>query len=467
MHGSLVPCGVHANKCRTAECPQCAKFFRKDYKNSMNLFYPFFDTVCVIVVLCLSFKRLSLLSPLTTYLFFHVYSFTWRAWEIYLGAPTMYSVGYGSAFEPITREEMQRGSIYASLGLIAFAIGSYFSRVHVAKIELSGQMAPWKPMLRYHTLAVLQLSIAIGTVLFLGIRGGANLDFGAFSTYAGVSTLWPITGLIGLYFLSGRFWPIALPAIAYLSIVAVQGFHRFMLILPTICLLGVYTFHMRRKWPQFYHVVLMALLLLIFPSLKGIGRLVADGDYRSALGETKAALVGDARKSLDESAGGFLDQYAGFLTLCDNYNVWEYGKTYTFFITLPIPRAIWANKPGLADHIKERSTPTRPYGVEGKIITYLGESYVNFGVPGMLCIPILLAYVMGYFYERYLRLPADSLAALTYILFASAFIQTFRDGIVSALLFGFVYNMPIIFLWFVHVFVPNRQLALNIQAPLR
>lgn len=433
----------------------------------MNLLYPIVDTFCVLFVFAHSFRHLSLISPLTAYLFFHVYSFTWRAWEVYLGAPTMYSFGYSSAYEPIAAEEMERALVFATLGLIIFAAGCHFARIRIEFLESRGRLAGWKPVYRLPTMAVLQVSLAIGTVLFFSIRSGASLDFGPFSTYAGVSTVWPITCLIGIYFLTGRFWPIALPALVYLSIVSVQGFHRFMLILPTLALLGVWLYHHRRKWPQIRHWLVIVLLMIVFPNLKYIGRATMDGDFNLAAQEAKAAFTGESRKKLDETAAGFLDQFAGFLTLCDRYGKWEYGKTYTAFITLPIPRALWPGKPGLGDHIKERSVDSRPYGPEGRIITYLGESYVNFGLVGFVIIPFLMAHLLTSLYERCVRLPADSLAALTYIFVSSAFIQTYRDGVVSALMFGFVYNMPLIFIWFIHAFIPSRPFPVGFMAPLK
>ena len=58
-----------------------------------------------------------------------------------------------------------------------------------------------------------------------------------------------------------------------------------------------------------------------------------------------------------------------------------YGSSYLALVTLPIPRALWAEKPGL---IGGRVTSTFFGGSYGIPPGAIGENYWNFGIPGVL-----------------------------------------------------------------------------------
>lgn len=424
----------------------------------MSPLFLIFDAICLTMAIGLMWRKLSLLNPLTIYIFFHVYAFTYRAWEIYFGAPTMYSIGYSSVYEPITENEIVRALITADIGLVLFALGIWLSWNHVSNSVSKGGLLFWKPLSIPITKAIFYFSITVGAALFYILRfRGSEVSFGALSTYASVSTMWPITGLIGLYFIDKKFWLVAIPILTYLSVVSVQGFHRFMLVLPIFSLIATYLFIHRKKWPPFHQWVLITLVIIIFPYLKFIGQSMSVGDFKQASDYASQAFTDQT--PVEFSNEGFLDQYAGFLAMTDNYGTFEYGKTYLSIITLPIPRDWWADKPGLGDHIIKRSTLARPYDKEGRVISYLGESYVNFGYLGLVIVPLSLGYLLGTFYARFVRLPEDALAALTYIFVASSFLQGFRDGATSFILFGFVFNMPLLFAWVLHAPMQSRPLS--------
>ena len=86
--------------------------------------YLWIDFFCVSICICLVFKNLFFVHPITQYLFFHLYSFTWRAWALYFGAPPMYS--HSSFYEVITSEELSRALLYADFGLVSICLGSFF-----------------------------------------------------------------------------------------------------------------------------------------------------------------------------------------------------------------------------------------------------------------------------------------------------------------------------------------------------
>jgi hypothetical protein len=120
-------------------------------------------------------------------------------------------------------------------------------------------------------------------------------------------------------------------------------------------------------------------------------------------------------------------------------------------ITLPVPRAWWPNKPGLADHLQEISTSGRQYNIEGRIITYLGESYLNFGYAGLILIPALLGYILTALCLHATAGPMQRLGRYIYLVFFMALVQTFRDGLLSIFVFTVVHNMPMLFTWILHM----------------
>ena len=126
------------------------------------------------------------------------------------------------------------------------------------------------------------------------------------------------------------------------------------------------------------------------------------------------------------------------------------GSTYLAIVTLPIPRAWWPSKPGLADHLQEISTSGRNYAVEGRIITYLAEAYLNFGYVGFFLIPAFMGYVFTAFCLWATAGPLLRLSRYVYLVIFMALVQTFRDGLLSIFVFTVVHNMPMLFALILH-----------------
>src|SRR6185369_3333261 len=129
---------------------------------------------------------------------------------------------------------------------------------------------------------------------------------------------------------------------------------------------------------------------LFFP-LKNIGRMAQEGEAVTQIIDDSKATINSAlvAEAPDQT---FLDLFACALTLIDENDKFYYGKTYLNIVTLPIPRQWWPEKPSVADYINDNSRPRRPMFEMGMIVTYLGESYVNFGFLGIIMIPLLVGY---------------------------------------------------------------------------
>ena len=417
----------------------------------MDSLIPYFlvDVFVVIAVVVLMFRRMAFWHPLTAYLLFHLYSFTYRLLQILGGSPLMYT-GQANA-EAITPEEITRAMLWADAALLLFVAASWWAhKVFEAK---SGQpIERWVLNLNI-AKAVGLLCLPLGAYFFYVVKTtGFVLSIDSASAgYIQVISMWPI-GVLGLLiFAFGFRWHLLALTAFFLGAVALQGYHRFMLILPLLYFAALYLQSQRRRWPNILIIVAGLFVGMVFPRLKYIGQALQYGDTQEAMAQFGQAFVRD-KQALGETLAteDFLDQFAGGLSLIDDNDRKFWGSTYLAILTLPIPRAWWPNKPGLADHMHEISTSGRQYNIEGRIFTYLGESYINFGYAGLILIPAMVGYILTALCLHATAGPMLRLGRYLYLVFFMALIQTFRDGLLSIFVFTVVHNMPMLFTWILH-----------------
>lgn len=408
--------------------------------------YLLLDIVVIATVIFLMFRRMAFWHPLTGYLLFHLYSFSYRLFQLIDGAPPMNALG-----DSITPEEFSRAMIWADIALIGFAFASWLAhRNFDAKAERPVVRRVMNPNIA-RTIGI--LCLPIGAFFLYTVKAGTiNLSTdNAAAGYLQVATMWPIGALGLLVFAFGFRWYLVGLIAFFLGVVALQGYHRFMLILPLLFFVAHYLQITRRRWPTWPILVGGVCVMLIFPRLKYIGRAVENGDTQDAVVLLAQSFTFGGKNKEDAASEQFLDQFAGGLTLID-YNGRKFlGSTYVAIITLPIPRAWWPGKPGLADHLQEISTSGRNYAGEGRIITYLGESYLNFGYVGLFLIPALMGYLLTVYCLYSATGPMQRLSRYVYLVFFMALIQTFRDGVLSIFVFTFVHNMPMLFTVICHM----------------
>ena len=417
----------------------------------MDSLIPYFllDLGVVIAVVVLMFRRMAFWHPLTVYLLFHLYSFTYRLFQILGGSPLMYT-GQANA-EAITPEEISRAMLWADAGLILFVAASWWAHM---VFEAKGNQPIERKVLNLNIAkAVGLLCLPLGAYFFYVVKTTgfvASID-SASTGYIQVMSMWPI-GVLGLliFAFGFRLHLLALTAL-FLGAVAFQGYHRFMLILPLLYFAALYLQTHRRRWPNILILIAALFVGIVFPRLKYIGQALQYGDTQEAISQFSQAFVKDKQSYTESYATeDFLDQFAGGLSLVDGNDHHFMGSTYLAIVTLPIPRAWWPNKPGLADHLQEISTSGRRYDVEGRILTYLGEAYANFGYAGLILIPALLGYLLTTACLRATTGPMLRLGRYLYLVFFMALIQTFRDGLLSIFVFTVVHNMPMLFTWILH-----------------
>jgi hypothetical protein len=412
---------------------------------------PYFllDVFVVLAVVVLMFRRMAFWHPLTIYLLFHLYSFSYRLFQILGGAPLMYT-GQANA-EAITPEEISRAMLWADGALILFVAASWWAHM---VFEAKGSQPIERKVLNLNIAkAIGLLCLPVGAYFFYAVKTtGVVLSVDSASAgYIQVMSMWPI-GVLGLLiFAFGFRWHLLALTAFFLGAVALQGYHRFMLILPLLYFAALYLQSQRRRWPNILIIIAALFVGMVFPRLKYIGQALQYGDTQEAMNQFSQAFVKDKQSYAESFATeDFLDQFAGGLSLIDDNERKFWGSTYLAILTLPIPRAWWPNKPGLADHMHEISTSGRQYNIEGRIFTYLGESYINFGYAGLILIPAMVGYILTALCLHATAGPMLRLGRYLYLVFFMALVQTFRDGLLSIFVFTIVHNMPMLFTWILH-----------------
>jgi hypothetical protein len=419
-------------------------------------------------VLLLRYGRLAHSHPGVIYLFFHVLVIPSRLLAIMAGAETLFS-RWGGLFEPVTEAEIVRATVLADIVLIVMTVAWISaSRVDSKRksVRNSGDSiaAPTTLSLR-HIWTVVTIAFPIG-VLGVALIGNVpgfekpEIDFGEWqeSSWLLITTTWTGLSLLALIYWYGFRWWLVTPMVVYLFIMSVQGFHRFRAIIPLILVLQIFLDRRQKKWPPAYIMGVIVVGMLVFYPMKTIGRMAQEGATVSEISESSTEILRDvaAGQNGDQTV---LDQMASSLTLIDRAGKLYYGSTYLALLTSPIPRQWWPDKPGLADYQKDFSTPSRPMGELGMIMTFVGELYLNFGYFGVVFMTYLTGYLLARVYFRAYRGSYLSVLRFGYLLVTCNLVLVYRDGLMSLFVFTVVNMMPLSIIVFLHVIKPVRPKA--------
>jgi hypothetical protein len=420
-------------------------------------------SICTVVLL--RYGRLSHSHPATIYLFFHIYTFTLRLIGLTLGAPTLLSQ-YMLYFEPVTHSEIVKAAFMGEIALVVMTIAWLkASRDDLAKVrahpELLSRNLPNLSLKHIWSVVAIAFPLGLfGLWAFTNLPGveSERVELGEWQTSSWffITQVWAGLALLALIYWYGFRWWLMVPMSLYLLVMALQGYHRFRVIIPAILLIQIFLDRRKLRWPPIYVMgVIMFLMLLFFP-LKDIGKLTQEGEGMEQIVDMSRQSVNNAL-AVQAPDQQFLDQFACALSLMDDSGKRYYGTTYLALVTLPIPRQWWPNKPGLADYLLDISIPSRPMSEMGMIVTFLGESYVNFGFLGIIFVPGLLAYLLARAYFRAYRGNYFSVIRLTYLLVACNLIQVYRDGLTSIVVFTWVNMMPLMMIVALHYILPVRE----------
>lgn len=415
-------------------------------------------------VLLLRYGRLTHSHPAVIYLFFHLLAIPSRLLAIMAGAETLFTK-WGGVFEPVTEAELARATQLADLVLVVMTVAwisaSQIDIKRSARIREEPAGSAWTLSVR-HIWSIVAIGFPIGLlgVALVGIVPGfekPDVELGEWqeSSWLLITTTWAGLSLLALIYWYGFRWWLVVPMGAYLFVMSIQGFHRFRAIIPLILLLQIYLDRHQKKWPPAYIMVVIVAAMLLFYPMKTIGRMAQEGATVSEISESSAEILREvaAGQNGDQTV---LDQFASSLTLIDRAGKLYYGSTYLALLTSPIPRQWWPDKPGLAEYMGDFSTPSRPMGEMGMIMTFIGELYLNFGYVGVVILSFLTAHWLARIYFRAYRSNYYSVLRFGYLLIACNLIQVYRDGLTSLFVFTLVNMMPLSAIVFLHLIRPVR-----------
>jgi oligosaccharide repeat unit polymerase len=425
------------------------------------------SVLTISTILLLKYGRLTHSHPALAYLLFHGLVISSRLLAIMAGAQTLFSELPG-IWEPVTESEIVRAVFLADVTLATMTVAWIRASVvdaikyrHTPPLNnrLSRDLSLhniWRVTIFTFPLGVIGLSL-LGNIPGLE---RPELDLGEWQTssWTSITVTWAGLSLLALIYWYGfRLW-LTVPMAIYLGIMAIQGSLRFRFVIPLILLLQIYLDRRGKKWPSPIIMAILAVAILLFFPMKTIGRMTMEGATLSEITEISSDRIRDAISG-QHGDQEILDQFATTLTLIDQSGRFYYGGTYLALISSPIPRPLWPDKPGLADGLKDISTPLRPMAELGMVMTFMGEFYINFGLPGIIFLSYLLAFWLGRMYYKAYRGPYYSVIRFSYLLVACNLIQIYRDGLVSLVIFTFVHMMPLAFIIMLHLLLPKKQSA--------
>lgn len=425
----------------------------EDYGQALTI-----DAVTVIVCITLLFRfaDLRFSHPGTPYIIFHLHTVTVRLIALMNGATPLYGDSM-DLFEPVMPDEIVRAALYADIAFWAVTVTwILLDAVPRKKTEENPNAMLLEPRLLRPILAVAFLMGLVGLRVAASIPGVSPYEgFDPNSPWSTSSYLIILPSWFGLavlghiYYYGFRRATTVLLA-GYLLLMSIQGGMRSRVIIGAILAVQIWVEQQGRRWPSKRLLAVLAVAALAFFPMKVVGQLVQRGGTSAEVSEAVSDSMSDA------SAGAapdqmFLDEFASALTLIDRQNHKYMGSLYLPILTLPIPRALWPEKPGLAGFVTDISSSHRPMATNGMITTYLGEAYANFGVVGIFLVPPILAVALAWLYRKAYLVPRTSLLRFTYVLVSVNLIQVYRDGLLSIVVFTMVNMMPLAVIVIAHL----------------
>lgn len=384
--------------------------------------------------------------PATAFIVLHLLLVTARLAALLAGAPFLFE-DWGYSFQSMTAPEISWAARLADAGLLAAAIAAVYE--DRTKVSRSG-LPRWTR--RNASAAGMSVGIAlaaaggIAAVATIGLLPGKVTADSGLRTIDGVWDLSPMMSWLGvlavlLFFRSGAS-PLAVAVLSANSILmAYQGYHRFRVALPLVAALLIWLDRRGRRWPTPMIWAAIVAGAFVFLPLKNLG-VALQG--RASAGELWGVVQGSGQQTISglHPDTALLDQMAAAVSQADERGTYLYGRSYLSMLTLVVPRSIWAEKPGLGDHIVELSTRPRPIGEMGAVIFLFGESYLNFGVAGVAIIPGILVFALARLSRAAYSGGRLSRIRLLYYLAVVCIVQVWRDGISSFVTFGIIAFLP-------------------------
>jgi oligosaccharide repeat unit polymerase len=162
---------------------------------------------------------------------------------------------------------------------------------------------------------------------------------------------------------------------------------------------------------------------------------------------TESSTLNTGLEELAARSGAY-DGVFPILALVPNKVGFLHGSSYLAVLTLPIPRALWAEKPGLIDGMVGESFFHVTYGIPTGAV---GEAFWNFGIPGIVIVFLLFGVFYQWLKNFFLKYAHEPSAMVLYVLTLFQFSDPYTSDLVSwlfnlVLCLLFLYSSGAIFL---------------------
>jgi hypothetical protein len=420
-------------------------------------------TIAICLAIALRLAR-SALHPAWVFMGLHVYMVTFRVVQLYAGAYPMKA----TFTWPVTVNEVLRAAVSSDLGLLAMAVGWIGARAVLKRIRVAKPKVAVVSKSRLRIAAILALAIGVCGDLIIG-RLEHTLRNTSWDTsgYLAATTCWPSWSVCLLHFLYGFPIPLLIVTGVVLAFVAIMTTGRFAVVISIIFLL--LTWLSRRRNTKFPIALVPGCLLALalWLPMKPFTHMVYNGaSVSDALNE---ALRQTYLEFGEKGAADlwYLDMSAAYMTLADVRGERYWGGTFLPLLVSPIPRIYWTEKPNIVQYLFDLQVPSRNTAKSGMSAGLVGEGYVNFGYPGVALYFFIAGFIYAFAYLRIEHSPEQSPARLLYIFFLAISPQVYRDGLVSAVWFPFVYGAPIAWTAVSHWIWPPRRRQITSRVPVR
>jgi hypothetical protein len=424
----------------------------------------------------LRFCERTMASPLFLYLVFHFLNFVVRPILIYVGRGDGCFFSWFIGLQPGSADH-HYALIVASLALFMFVTGGIFGEAFARRRPMAARIPALNPL---YVKLVGALFIAMGLLSLVGYGAmpwstgeGAgspvkivNSDEGfayinessSYITQFYVFSLGVLVVWVACFGL--RYWVTA-TLIAFIFLMVYNGSvsGRNTYVISGYAIVLALMARTRRSWPSLLSIITLILICLSFMMGKHWLKSIVEGHGRDPAGPPVA--VADTPFSESDV---FIN-YDMFLTittlipdLADHTHFSLYGRPFHIWI----PRVLWPDKPIFdfpAAYIQSRIKSIQFIGL---VVTIPGESYLAFGVPGVVVLMALFGGSLSFVCTYFSRYPASSVESLFSIELCACLIQIYRDGIVSLPLFLMYYFAPCLAMLLLTALV-NRRHPSNVQ----
>ncbi len=412
-------------------------------------------TLCVFALF--RYARLSAMHPAVTYLGFHLWVVTKRLIELNLGAPLF------SAFphEPISLVEITRASLLFDLVLFVMTTGWLI--ISATDLKKHGPLpAPGceKPpnLSKAYVVGFAYAMVPFAIYGFLHGRGGGGEGAdGVASTITGTFNSWLPLCLMPLFYWYGPKKRLIAAALLVGALCETyMGDSRWLLLLPTIFFCYAYLSRAGLKWPPRKVIGVLIVAGILWLPGKQISHTISRGGGLADIGQAITDTWTTSATQANHPDTDFLDMGAMTLSLVDGKGKFYYGETiWPAFINF-IPRAIWTDKPIAGEWVIEISTKDRPMHTYGMTASMMGAAYADFGLFGVVILPLLFSLFLGWAYFQAFRCTHYSVGRFAYLVMACILFQPYRDGLYTFFVFNYLCMMPMYMIVFLHLLLPTR-----------